>query len=166
MAMTSQYNRSAEQSLLKAQVDSQSIHEATCRTLREQHRREISCLQDELEDERKRSGHLLLHEKKMRVQAESKEAELRIKCATLTDKIASVEKQFERECAEFRAAKLSWERDRNEGQRAQEARLEKVEEEKDRLVADAQETARKKMEAMTMKFNKSIRDMEVRSAFV
>ena len=97
----------------------------------------------------------------MRGQADTKESELRIKYSNLSERYSNLEKQQERDHAEFRAAKLSWEREKNEIERANEARLQKIVDEKDRLVSETQENARKKVDNMTVSLNRSIKDMEV-----
>lgn len=40
--------------MIRIQSESQSIHEATMKTLQEQHRREINCLNEELNQEKKK----------------------------------------------------------------------------------------------------------------
>jgi hypothetical protein len=157
------YSHDLEQALLRAQVENQNVYEASQRALKEQNRREVACLQDELVDERKRYGNLLLQEKKMRGQADTNESELRIKYSNLLEKYSSLEKQFEHDNADFRNSKLKWEREKNEIERAQEARIQKIIEEKDNLIFEAKEDARRKVDSMTINFNKSIKDMEVRA---
>jgi len=149
-----------EQALLRAQVESLGSYETSSRALKEQNRREVSCLQDELVDERKRHANILLQEKKLRAQADTRESELRIKFSSLSEKHTALEKQFEQSSAEFRAAQMSWERERMEIDRAHEARVQKIIEEKDNLVFDAQESARKKVDGMNINFSKSLKDME------
>lgn len=155
------YSQDVEQAVIRAQVESQKLYELSSRSLKEQTQRELRCLQDELVDERKRYGTMLLQEKKMRSQADTKESELRIKYSSLVDKHSQLEKQLENTNAEFRAAKLNWERERKEIERANESRLEKIIEEKDQFLFEAQELSKKKLDNMTVKLNKSIKDMEV-----
>lgn len=158
---TVQHSHEVEQALIRAQVESQKLYELSSKALKEQTRREVSCLQDELVDERKRYGTMLLQEKKMRSQADTKESELRIKYANLVEKDSQLEKQLEQKTAEFHAAKMSWEREKNECERAHDARVQKIIEEKDQLLFETQETARKKVDSITATLNRSIKDMEV-----
>ena len=157
-----QHSHGLEQAVIQAQSDSHKMHEASNRSLKEQHHREVLSLQDELAEERKKFGNLLLHEKKHRSQAESKEAELRINFSNLIEEHAAMQKQLEEEKAEFRAAKNSWEREKLEIQRSSEAKLRKVVSEKDQIIFEAQEKARKKVDVVSSEFQSSIKNMEVR----
>ena len=160
-----QHSHDVEQAVIRAQVDNQKLYEISSRSLKDQTRREVSCLQDELVDERKRYGTILLQERKMRSQADTKESELRMKYANLVEKQENLENQIENDSAEFRAAKMRWEREKNETERAHEARVQNLIEEKDQLLFETQETARKKVDNMTTNLNRSIKDMEVSEIF-
>lgn len=48
-----------ESALIRIQSESQSMHEAAMVSLREQHRRELSCLQEEMASEKKRLAILM-----------------------------------------------------------------------------------------------------------
>jgi hypothetical protein len=108
-----------------------------------------------------RYSSILMSEKAGREEAEVREMELRTQLSSLSDKCASLEKALAKERAVFRADREGWAQEKREMQRECEEDLSRGLAERDQLVTGAQEEVKRRIAEMTLRFNRTVQDLEV-----
>jgi len=149
-----------ENALVRIQAETRSLHEASVVALREQHRREVACLKDEIEGERKRCAQLMAGEKATRERAEGAEVDLRQQLAKLNERCCELQASLERETRTLRSERSVWSKERRDMERVHEQEISRVLAERDESVSQAQEESKRRVAEMTARFNSTLKDIE------
>jgi hypothetical protein len=151
----------AEQRILRISNDNNSLHEAKKKVSNEQHKREISCLKEELSIERKKHNDFMIKDSELRSNSDSKEKELRNEISILKDNYSKLFDENSRIKESSKVDLTFVERDRETLMVKAENRIAKLEQEKESILIRSQNEMRRKMEQVTTRFEDNLRDMEV-----
>ena len=149
-----------EMRVIRASNENASFHELALRTEREQAARELVCLRDELQAERKRYAALLQTETAMRERAEGREVTLLQEIAGLKEQLARLSAETTRVKETAAAEAAAFDRERRIMQADHTARTARHEQEAADAAAKAQAELRLKHGEMHMQFESRVKEIE------
>lgn len=113
-----------------------------------------------------RYSSILMSEKAGREEAVHSEMELRVQLSSLSDKCISLEKTLAKERAAFKADREGWIQEKVEMRCEFEEELSRGLAERDKLLTGSQDEVRNRIAEMSVRFNRTVQDLEVRYALV
>ena len=149
-----------EMRVIRASNENASFHELALRTEREQASRELVCLRDELQAERKRYAALLQTETAMRERAEGREVTLLQEIAGLKEQLARLSAETTRVKDTAAAEAAAFERERRIMQADHTARTARHEQEAADAAAKAQAELRLKHGELHLQFEARVKEIE------
>ena len=149
-----------EMRVLKASNDNAAFHDAAMKLEREQSARELTCLKEDLESERKRYASLLKKETDLKKRAEDHEIGLQQEITNLREKFQKESAEVKRLNNIMKADTAHWERERKI--LAQEAtnRANELEKERNEQSTNAQLELRKKLSELNLQFDSRVKEIE------
>lgn len=156
----SQAKAEVDMRVLKASNESAAFHEEAMRAEREQATRELQCLKEDLDAERKRFAALLKEESTARKRAEDHEVGLQQEITSLKEQTQRQQTEISKLQKQQRSDQSHWQREREMLRQESEALSAKVEKEREDQASKAQLTLRAKLSELQMKFESKIKEAE------
>ena len=156
----SQARAEVDMRVLKASNESAAFHEEAMRAEREQATRELQCLKEDLDAERKRFAALLKEESTARKRAENHEVGLQQEITSLKEQTQRQQAEISKLHKQQRSDQAHWQREREMLRQESEAFGAKVEKEREDQASKAQLTLRSKLSELQLKFESKIKEAE------
>jgi len=148
--------REMENKLLRMSNDNMSFYEAATKSLKVQHERELSCLREELAEERKRHSSLLDRAQTLRERAERSESEAQSELSELKDKHSALQIEYTRSRRELDIERSGWDRERQRLLSESESTIASLQEDKEKLVLQSHQELKAKVAEMNEKMQQSL----------
>ncbi len=157
----SQAKADVEMKVLRASNENAAFHEEAMKMEKEQSAREITCLKEDLEAERKRFSALLKEETTAKKRAEDHEFSLQQEITTLKEKLQRSEAEVHRLHNVHRSDSANWERERKLVRQESDDFLKKVEKERLDNATQSQMQIRSKLSELQLKFDSRLQEAEL-----
>lgn len=149
-----------EMRVLRASNENASFHETALRVEREQAARELTCLRDELQAERKRYSALLQNETAMRDRAEGREVTLLQELAGLKESVVRLTAENGRLRDTSAAEQAAFDRERKILLAEHQARAARLDQESSDSQAKTQVELRQRHSELQLRFESKVKEME------
>jgi hypothetical protein len=158
--LLAKFKQEIDHRVLRASNENSSYFEASLKSLKAQHQRELRLLQDELNDERKNGLEQVEKEIMLRKRAEASDQSLRKDLQHAQDRIAMLEMDLQRTQATSESSQSAWSREKTRLVAEYTHQIQQLATEKETIELEAQRQIQSKVQEMNKKWESSLQTLK------